>query len=238
MKRSCDWKEAEAVDFVLGSLPGNRSRRLKEHLRECEKCRIRVEYWRECLSGHEDTVPPPELKQRLRNRWMRWKKHRPFRPSPGFLMPVLGIVFVLLAAGGLLKAQLHDIQYPSRSEGMENTEVLDMIRHPQAVRYQVEPADLWEVEGSVWIKGDSREMLLMVRGLQAMENLDYQAWLVRRDARWNGGIVHLEDDRGMLYFQGDPVNQAENIEVRLEPKGGSRVPTGPKAVLVYLQERK
>lgn len=241
MKRNgCEWTEAEIVDFVLGRLPDRRAHALWQHGQTCDRCRSRMEDWRHMLlvdgtqtdmQTDELPLPSERLRRRLRRSMIAFQRRKSARSMSRFLVPLCGFVVLLLASAGLLKMNMPD--GPTGFQ-IEEHELQRLMEHPLAVRYPVESIGGWDVNGSVWIMGESEEMVLILYGLPNPHNKDYQAWLNKQNAVWDGGIVHIREGDGLLYFRGAPVREADNISVSLEPKGGSALPTGPQAFRVFI----
>ena len=231
MSRRCSWTETETVDYVMGRMLPERARAFRSHCQTCDTCRSRLDYWQHMLLENELPTPPERLRHRL------WQSLLSLQQKGGryahrFFVPLLGFVILLFVTAGLMK-----VNWPEGSDEWQigEYEWQRLIEHPLAVRYQVEPVGEWNARGAVWIINDSDEMVLLLRGLPDPINKDYQAWLNKQDAFWDGGNHPFARRERLLYFRGTPVREAEHISISLEPKGGSALPTGPQAFRAFLR---
>ncbi len=183
MSRRCSWTETETVDYVMGRMLPERARAFRSHCQTCDTCRSRLDYWQHMLLENELPTPPERLRHRL------WQSLLSLQQKGGryahrFFVPLLGFVILLFVTAGLMK-----VNWPEGSDEWQigEYEWQRLIEHPLAVRYQVEPVGEWNARGAVWIINDSDEMVLLLRGLPDPINKDYQAWLNKQDAFWDGG---------------------------------------------------
>lgn len=186
--------------------------------------------------------PSPTVKRRLEAR-VRWRKVKSVfaeimaRPAP-ILTAACCIVGVMLVYGLFFTAATPPS--PTRNGGekvaREDVERHPFLADPETVAYRVKQTPQLAVSGYVWINGESKEMLLWIEGLIPSAERDFQAWAVQDDGR-HANIGVLSHVRGIaqLYVQGIQLEDADNIAVSIEPKGGSSLPTSEDSFWVSLK---
>ena len=87
--------------------------------------------------------------------------------------------------------------------------------------------------GIVIISSDGKNGVLVVDKLQALtENQEYQVWLERDSKETSGGLFAVDEDgyRGLRIDAPESLLTYSSVRVTIEPKGGSRNPTGPEVL--------
>jgi len=113
------------------------------------------------------------------------------------------------------QAPLHPVQQEAQQTNPYLIKLEATDRMPQA-------------RGAVLIRTDGQQAILIVNGLEPLENLDYQLWLMRDDAPVSAGYFTVSDS-GLLAIpltMPDVVFSYLDMKVTIEPAGGSRLPTG------------
>ncbi|MEC0306107.1 anti-sigma factor [Paenibacillus lautus] len=191
---------------------------------------IRESMKNQAAGGH---MPP----KRLRSRLLLTAYIRSFRSKIRIRKHVAwqaisGVLFILLIAG-LFTLKGNDAQTHAAFEHTVSQRIADM-QSEDTERYIIQPVEPFYGSGSVWLKRGSGEMLIVVNGLHSLEEKDYQVWLQDEDRLSSAGFMLVQGPHGKSYYYGFGAEKAKRIVVSMEPKGGSRRPTGPEAVLVNM----
>jgi len=227
----------QIAEYVLGILADEEAITVIEHLAVCAECR-------EELAGHQQVLatlmlsapaaePSPDAREGLMARIAGPKTARPRRTfSLGALLNSRLPAWAGLALGGLVivlaalllfqnaplvppQAPLHPVQQEAQQTNPYLIKLEATDRMPQA-------------RGAVLIRTDGQQAILIVNGLEPLENLDYQLWLTRDDAPVSAGYFTVSDS-GLLAIpltMPDVVFSYLDMKVTIEPAGGSRLPTG------------
>lgn len=105
-------------------------------------------------------------------------------------------------------------------------------------QYRIPPLPPLHGSGGVWIDRDSGEMLIVIEGLQPPEEKAYQVWLQHEQRSVSMGMLMTGKAEGKGYYYGYGTMDPDQIVISLEPKGGSRVPTGPEALRVSVDDNR
>ncbi|WP_152400202.1 anti-sigma factor [Paenibacillus cellulositrophicus] len=105
-------------------------------------------------------------------------------------------------------------------------------------QYRIPPLPPLHGSGGVWIDRDSGEMLIVIEGLQPPEEKAYQVWLQHEQRSVSMGMLMTGMAEGKGYYYGYGNMDPDQIVISLEPKGGSRVPTGPEALRVSVDDNR
>ncbi|OXL87306.1 hypothetical protein BCV73_32765 [Paenibacillus sp. SSG-1] len=105
-------------------------------------------------------------------------------------------------------------------------------------QYRIPPVPPLHGSGGVWIDRDSGEMLIVIEGLQPPEEKAYQVWLQHEQRSVSMGMLMTGMPEGKGYYYGYGTMDPDQIVISLEPKGGSRVPTGPEALRVSVDDNR
>jgi len=183
---------------------------------------------------------PPRLRARVlraarvRQAFRRWRRYwreysRRFVPAAS-----AGLVFVLFIVG--LMRVLDGREPIPAVEIKPAAEQTQMLWQPGAAKYTAiaDSGNRQPISGEVWINARSGEMLLILNGLGPLYESEYQVWGLREDWLYSYGLLTSHDGIGYLYIQKQRWDEPEQIIVSVEPKGGSRYPTGPEAIRIGL----
>ncbi|MUG45361.1 anti-sigma factor [Paenibacillus woosongensis] len=181
--------------------------------------------------------PPRRLRRRLtlsfrlRSFRRKWAADR-----SRYTFGAIGGLAMILLLGGLfaLRPQNWPGEQQSRIE-RDISHQIHLIQSADTERYAIEPHPPYYGEGTVWLKRKSGEMLIVVDGLHSVVEKDYQIWLQMEDEASSPGILPVQHPQGKTYYHGYGAEEAERLIISLEPKGGSRVQTGPEAVWVEMK---
>lgn len=190
--------------------------------------------------------PPPAVlsitaKRKLEAR-VRWHKVKSIfaglmaRPAPT-LAAACCIVGMMLVYG--LFFTPNSPAAPTKSGGQAiargDAQRHPFIADPRTVAYRVEQFPQLAVSGYVWINGESGEVLLWIEGLLPSAERDFQAWAVQDGKHANIGVLSHVRGIAQLYVQGIHLEDADNIAVSIEPKGGSLLPTSKDSFWVSIK---
>ncbi|AZK46618.1 anti-sigma factor [Paenibacillus lentus] len=253
--------EEKLVDFAMGQLPDEEQATIQEHQRQCLACDAMIREWKELLnqgavgSGEdnpENAVHPymqrepqsslslPQPPRRLRRQllltfWLRSLGARWTAARSRYIFGSLGGLTVLILLCGLLyRPQIWSDEDQSRIE-RDISHQIHLIQSAETERYPIKPHPPYYGEGMVWLKRESGEMLIVVDGFHSLVEKDYQIWLQMDNESSSPGILPVKHPEGKSYYHGYGAAEAERLIISLEPKGGSRVQTGPEAVFVEMK---
>ncbi|GIO98069.1 hypothetical protein J14TS5_31550 [Paenibacillus lautus] len=181
----------------------------------------------------DEHLPPKRVRSRLmRAAYIRSLQGRLRIKKDVVLQALSGALLILLIAG-LFNLKGNEGQTHAAFEHTVSQRIADM-QSEDTERYVIQPVEPFYGNGSVWLKRRSGEMLIVVNGLHSLEEKDYQVWLQDEDRLSSAGFMLVQDPQGKSYYYGFGAEKAKRIVVSMEPKGGSRRPTGPEAVLVNM----
>jgi anti-sigma-K factor RskA len=240
----CSVPEETIVDYAAGKLTGAAAERLRAHSADCLRCRDLLREW-SAFPAAADRLASVHAPHRLRGRvmrgvWMRqafrqWRRFWRGRGWRTVSAASAGLVIVLFVVG-LLRMQSGQELVPAIGikSGPEKTQ---MLWEPGAAKYTAiaDSGGADPVSGEVWLNPRSGEMLLILNGLGPLQELEYQVWGLREDWLHSYGLLTRRDGIGYLYVQEQLPHEPELIIVSVEPKGGSRYPTGPEAIRIGLR---
>lgn len=104
-------------------------------------------------------------------------------------------------------------------------------------KYSIAPLPPLHGPGGVWLNPDSGELLIVMDGLTPSEEKDYQVWLQHEQQSFSAGMMLTRNLQGKGYYYGFGIMNPDRIVISLEPKGGSRVQTGPEAVRINVNKQ-
>jgi RNA polymerase sigma-70 factor (ECF subfamily) len=147
------------------------------------------------------------------------------------LVPLLTVLAIALSGGLVaLKAQLSD----SQSTGDLNSRALQVVTSSDmvAVRLVAAPGVDPESHGEYRSRpGDDLAVLTASYFVPAPDGQVYQAWTRYGDSWESLGIFQLNDEgHGMLLVDQQGRGAPSELQVTIEPAGGSNSPTGPVVV--------
>lgn len=242
------YPEEKLVDYVLNRLTFAERLNIELHLKSCEACATMTSAWAELLeadvatANRESTnlhsaVDRYEPSSRVRRRlmyaaYLHSLRHRLRIHKQVVLRLVTGTLLIMLIAG-LFTLKESDGQSAGAFDHTVNQRIADM-QGKGTERYAIQPAEPFFGSGSVWLRRDSGEMLIVVNGLHVLEETDYQVWLQEDDQVSSVGFMLVQGPTGKSYYYGFGAEKAKRVVVSMEPKGGSMRPTGIEAVLVNM----
>jgi hypothetical protein len=234
------FSESELFDYLLGKVNQEKALMIQSHIRQCEACLKEVDQWKELLNPVqiEQLIPSKRFKRRLTTQYVIKHFLMPRLTKPVAAVSFLAAFLIFIWFGFKFSDfNSHPIQIQFKAEEKPFKE-LAIVQDPHTVQYEVIPTFAREVKGYLWVNHDSKEIFLLVEGLRNIYERDYQVWMVKKDDRSNMGLIQWRNGFAHFYYQGEGLDQADNIAVSLEPKGGSIVPTGPDAIFVNINAGK
>jgi anti-sigma-K factor RskA len=216
--------------YVLGTLDANEASRVNDHLLSCLVCRTGLSVFQNVAEqialSAPDAVPSPDLKDRLmqRVRTLRRQGRIPTqarRTGRERLLPVWGLMslFLILALTVFnlsLWQRLNRLEFLTAPGGMRAIPLNALDAAPQA-------------SGFVLIGADGRNGALVVDRLPPLEaTQEYQLWLIRHGQRTSGAVFSTDEAgyRGLRIEAPASLFEYTDVEVTIEPAGGSLRPTG------------
>ncbi len=235
--------------YALGSLDDEEMVQVSEHLSNCPECRAELAAWQAVVDGMllstPQVAPLPDSKRRLMNHIRRMPQaegsaapdqpwwQRLFLPVPARMAFALGslalaLILVLLFNNVSLSHQLQQAQ-PSQAQSI--------VQNPNPYIVGLRGTDLMpEARGIILIDTDGHQAVLIVEGLQPLDNLAYQLWLNRYDQLASAGYFTVSD-RGRKAIEltaPDSFFNYRGFEITIEPAGGSLAPTGERVMDGFL----
>ena len=218
--------------YALDCLEEAEARLVAEHLPRCFICRNELTAFQavaaELALAVPDAQPSPDLKSRLGERIQRLnppQRQPARRPFLQRLLPVAGIISLVLIMGLAISnirllqrlAQLDGLVGPlgMRAVAMQNTNAAP------------------DASGIVVIGADGLNGVLVVDHLPLLTSqLEYQLWLVRDGNRTSGAVFSVNETgyRGVRIEAPETLLVYSEVEVTIEPSGGSAEPTGDRVL--------
>jgi anti-sigma-K factor RskA len=226
-------------DFVLELLSDDETNQVADHLADCATCQSELSRLQQVADeiplALVQTSPPPELKTRLMQaihdqsssilvstRQTFWQKL-----SQGLRMPLPAIglaLIVILALGNLLLWRQLNQNTLNDAVSMRVVALANNENSPGAI-------------GTLVMDPHGNYGTLVVDNLAPLTaDRQYQVWLIKGDARTNGGLfsVNYEGYASLEITAPLPLASYDSIGISVEPSGGSVEPTGLKVMGVDL----
>lgn len=231
--------------YILGSLEEGEMLLVSEHLATCPACQSELRAYQETVNGvllsTPRTSPPQDSKARLMGRIRQmnrretssrtpkwWQRIFPLRQETALkLWPIMVIlVVVLLFNNGLLWYRLQQAEAALSREIVQTS-------NPYSVG--LSGSDLMpDARGALLITSDGRQAILVVEGLEPLEDLVYQMWLNNDDQIASAGAFTVSDKGRntveLATADTDSIFNYRDFEITLEPGEGSDEPTGEKVM--------
>ncbi|REJ17309.1 MAG: anti-sigma factor [Caldibacillus debilis] len=229
--------ETKMVEWILGTLPEKEREAMAGHLDRCAECRELLNSWRGL--GIEKTAeyrrPSPAHKERI---WMKAEKRKSktFRPIFGL---TAGLASLTVIAAVFSKLTFDSPRESDHYQIVQNEEVpvQRIIHNPNTKRFPIQPlSDFEDMNGMIWLNDTTREMLMEINGLDVFSTRDYQLWIIYTNDEIKGELLTIDNGSSRIFIKGEDVKDFKLIKASLEPKGGSRKPTGPETFIVHLKE--
>lgn len=221
--------EDELGAYLLGALDPAEERRVEELLASSESARDRLRYMQPAIELLGETVarhePPPELRERILtqvgvdrervpavspSRRRPWSSFRGFSLQPAFGMAALALVAIAVGVAGYEVGMGGDDSKP-RGDG---SRTFPGRPQPGTVTAKLER------------KGDTGT--LQLTGLKPLSPYrDYQAWVQHDGVIEPASLFAAREDGTASAAIPQDINGAQAVVVTVEPRGGSRTPTGP-----------
>jgi anti-sigma-K factor RskA len=212
----------ELAAYALGALERAEADAMERHLEECERCRERLQWLEPAIDVLPASVPqlepPPELRKRLTDTVRGEAAAKaPRRRRPRWLAaprPAVALGTMAAVAAGVAGYALHE---------SDETSTLPVEGTPQARR----------ASGELDRAGDSGT--LRVNDMPRLHGRDvYEVWLLEGRAPKSSGVFVLDRDRGAAVAIPSGLDDASQVMVTQEPRGGSRRPTTQPVVRATL----
>lgn len=229
------------VDYAMGNLPPAESRHIAVHLEGCSSCRYTVQEWAELLEPssaekveNEVSVPRKSLRRRLMlHAALRFAPRTAVRRNKRLMAGIGAACAVMLVIGFSLFNLKAGVVSPEASvDRMVHDRMSVLQKRADTEKYLIEPVSLMSGGGSVWIRRESGEMLIIVDGLRSLARQEYLVWLETDGQLRRAGQLQPDELRGRSYYYGFGKENVRKIVVSLEPKNSARIPSKPEAVLV------
>ncbi|GAJ59937.1 anti-sigma factor [Geobacillus thermoleovorans] len=240
--------EAKIVDWLLGMLPEQEKEDVSNHLKQCLECQRLLEAWKNIGLKEEAQyeAPPLSHKERIWAQAEAQKQtkrmRRGLRMAGGWIGAALAVfLFTLrLSAPSDGPAASHDrSDEPYRYQIVKqhtDMPIERIIHNPKTKQIPIEPSVLFQqMDGTIWLNDDTKEMLMEIEGLPPFATRDYQLWIIYTNNEVKGELLTIRHGAARIFISGEDVKQFKQIKASLEPKGGSAEPTGPETFTVDLE---
>ena len=216
------WR-AELAAHMLGSLESDEREAVERHLEDCERCREEVRWLQPAIDLLPESVaqiePPAQLRERLLAEVQ--SESAPAKPAPSpergglrrfFLRPAVALAGVALIAAAVAG-------YALNGGGEEKTTTV--------------VASSARVDAKLERSGDSGT--LQLTGLrQAPSSHVYQAWVQRGGGIHPSSLFDARKNGRATVALPNQLAGARAVMVTVEPRGGSRQPTGSPLINLKL----
>ncbi|HWO75663.1 MAG TPA: anti-sigma factor [Bacillus sp. (in: firmicutes)] len=223
------WSDEEMIDYILGKQSELKSLSIQRTISECNHCHTQFTEWCQTLPQDEVIQPSAHVKKRVMKSFK--KEHAKTSRIP-FVWKTAGVA----AASFIALFLLWTDGSPKQSINQTANDSI-FVMNDDTDLYELVPQVSHDLKGYAWINSRTKEMYLLVDGLNPMGNHDYQAWVKTRDDVHDAGLLKWIGNRGQLYIKSEPIERAEYIIISIEPKGGSRQPTDQDPYLIQLNAR-
>jgi anti-sigma-K factor RskA len=234
-------------EYALGTIDDRDMVTVIEHLAECGECRDELAVHQRVvlalMLSAPEAVPAPDARERLMARIASSASVQPARifsvralfdrRLPGWAgVALVGAAVILIVALFVNNISLtRQIQqapiYPVQQEASQ--------ANPYLVKLQATER-MPQARGVLLIGMDGQQAILIVEGLEPFENLDYQLWLNRDSRSVSAGYFSVLDSGRMAVPLAIPdlfFNYLD-MQVTIEPTGGSHMPTGATVMEGFL----
>lgn len=236
--------------YALGSLDDEEMVQVSEHLSNCPECRAELAAWQAVVDGMllsaPGAAPLPDSKRRLMNHIRRMPQaegsattspqpwwQRLFLPVPARMAFALGSLALVL----ILVLLFNNVSLSHRLQQLQPPQAQSIVPNPNPYIVGLRGTDLMpEARGIILIGTDGHQAVLIVEGLQPLDNLAYQLWLNRYDQLASAGYFTVSD-RGRKAIEltaPDSFFNYRGFEITIEPAGGSLAPTGERVMDGFL----
>jgi anti-sigma-K factor RskA len=224
--------------YALGALDAEESAALEAHLQACASCRDDLAAYRQISGGLLMAIPPKAppaaLRQRLRKQLPSAQRTNRPRWAWSFNPLTIGIsIFILLALNlfSLFQMQSLQRQQTQLMRGLQTSQTaLAMLAYPGT---QSLPISANNISGALLFDKDRNVAVLIVWNLPHLQNNQtYQAWLIdRQGGRTSAAIFDVDPTlpfTSVTVMSPDELSTFTGLGVTVEPRGGSKQPTGPR----------
>ncbi|PWU66890.1 anti-sigma factor [Gracilibacillus dipsosauri] len=228
-------KEEKIIDLLDGNVSEEEKFEIQNHINTCPKCQGVYKFWQNTMESMTDVSPSPSLKERLDESIEKKKSHRFISFKPIILTASLAIVAFLFWG-------LNDIVYQSNTvqpeyEIYQNNEINEESLFTNSPHVEVQQlvsfSNTSNIDGALWVNKETQEMLLKVKGLEGLEQNDYQLWIVDQDNHAEGELLMVDTNgEAKVLYRLNDLSEYKHIKASVEPLGGSKTPTGPETFFV------
>jgi anti-sigma factor RsiW len=213
--------------YALDALDDNERSAFEEHLAECEACRAELADFRETAGmlayAAEGPTPPDALRERILE---QARQERPaqsvvvLRPQRALRLTAIAAAAAVAAAIGLgvWAASLSSSLDAERNALAEQARAAAILADDESTRVPMG-------ESGELVRSPDGDAVMVVRNLPAApEGKTYEAWVIDSGGPVPAGL--FEGGGQEIVLLEEPVAEGSMVAVTLEPKGGSKQPTG------------
>ncbi|MGZ0084781.1 anti-sigma factor domain-containing protein [Caldibacillus thermoamylovorans] len=240
--------ETKIVDWLLDRLPEREKEDVSSHLKQCLECQRLLEAWKGIglkAEAHYEAPPlsrPERIWAQAEAQKQTKRMRRGLRLAGGWIGAAVAVfLFTLrLSAPNDGPAASHDrSDEPYRYmivEQKADIPIERIIHNPETKQIPIEPSALFQqLDGTIWLNDDTKEMLMELEGLPPFTARDYQLWIIYTNNEVKGELLTVRHGTARILITGEDVKRFKQIKASLEPKGGSATPTGPETFIVDLK---
>lgn len=232
--------EEKLIDFSLGKLHESDESEAQLHIDYCDECKERYEHWNAILTKETNEVEDfiSVSKEKLWNKLEKQKTQKVqkrFVRSPRLIYGIgsAAALFLIIISAFILRGTYEKEMVISNEE---IAQVENFQRMPDTRQLDIVPtATHQDINGNIWINDVTQEMLVEVGGLAQLTNRDYQLWIIYEDNFIKGVIIPIQNGSSRMFLKEMNVTEFKQIKASIEPKGGSKVPTGPATFIVEIE---
>ena len=213
--------------YALGSLDGEDSDRVRQHLAGCRACREELASYQEVTGRLALAVPEQDplawLESRIMEKVLSTRRRRTVPEFLGMRQPVLAAVAAALIIA-LGAGNVYLLARPFQSQALVPGLVTVVLTGT---------GDTQQAYGTIVIDRDDNRGVLAVRGLAPLEaSRAYQLWIIKETERRSGGVFNVTPDGyGSLQITVPAgFTGFTRFGISIEPAEGSPSPTGARVM--------
>lgn len=229
--------EEKLIDYARGAIPMHEAGKIHSHLLYCQECYNTLQNWQQLLNNLEPKQPPAALKERIWNRLSVHQHERKTRKHPHIVLRSLLVAAIIGFIVGLGYFINGNRKTPPVAVNDE-FRAMRLQQDPQTKQIHIVPvsSEYASINGNIWVNTRTKELLLEVEGLMQLSNHDHQVWIIYKDNEMIGALLPYQNGTSRLFFHDENVPELKMLKGSIEPKGGSKIPTGPDTFYVEIKE--
>lgn len=237
--------EAQWVDFYLHKISSYEQNRMIEHRKACKACQAISEEWARIpliqagssvqieLQGAKASLHThyQESYQKQLHKQKRLKKQRFNRyMMSGAAIALLFIGLAILQQSIALKSK-PSYEIANEYIRMQSPQAVSFIQAAQPLPFSFELASHAWNNGYVWINSNEKELYVWLEHIYQPAEHDFQVWTLSKAGVESIGLIEQIGLQGHLHVKDDRIADLEQLQVSIEPLGGSKYPSKQAAII-------